>query len=148
MPYAMAVVKRPEHRQPDGQQRRTTGYAFPDVERDPTGTYMCRRGRPSGRSGRWAQYLDGQRVHSRLQFRCQFRHDGAVLCNPVHPRELLAGDADPEMGFAALAPAGVPPMFLALVCDFKMAGSKFQGKFLNNRIANGHKDYRFECWCT
>jgi hypothetical protein len=33
-------------------------------------------------------------------------------------------------------------MFLALIYDFKMAWGEFDGKFLNNRVANRHKDYR------
>ena len=79
------------------------------------------------------------------EFVRQLRHHWSVLRNPAHAGEFKTGDADAKMRIATLAPASMPPMFFALVYDFKMAGSEFEGKFFNNRVANRHKDYRFEC---
>lgn len=84
-------------------------------------------------------------MHGSGQFIRQFRHHRAVLRNPADAGEFTTGDAYAKVRLAALAPAGMPPMFLALVYDFKMAGGEFEGKFFNNRVANRHMDNRFEC---
>jgi hypothetical protein len=87
-----------------------------------------------------ANDLDCEGMDARLQFVIQGLHDSTMLLQPGRIVELGRGDADAEMGLASLAPSRVSPVFSALVEDFKMGGGEFEGKFLNNRVANGHMD--------
>jgi hypothetical protein len=78
-------------------------------------------------------------VHAVSQLGVQRFHHGPVLGETALPFELLGGDPDAEMRFPALAPTGVTMVFRALIEHFKMGWRKFDGKFLNNLVANGHR---------
>jgi hypothetical protein len=62
------------------------------------------------------------------------------LLYPRHPREGVGGDSDAKMALATGAGSSVTTVAVALVNHFKMVWSEFLGKFLNNRVANGHMD--------
>jgi hypothetical protein len=54
--------------------------------------------------------------------------------------ELGGRDSDAEMAFATGSGTGMTFMSVAFIEHFKMARCEFLGKFLNNRVANGHMD--------
>ena len=85
-------------------------------------------------------HFDGQGMDAALQFGVQRFHDGAMLLQAGLAGEPGARNSDAIMGFSARPRTGMTLMSIALVNHFKMAWSEFLGKFLNNRIANGHMD--------
>jgi len=85
-------------------------------------------------------HFDREGMYAGLEFVVDGSHDGAMLLHPAQAGEAVGGDAHPEMGGPALAPAGVAAVFLAFVDHFKMAGNEFDRKFLCNRVTNGHMD--------
>jgi hypothetical protein len=93
----------------------------------------------SGRQ-RSADDLDGEGVHPILKFLIERLHHRAMTREPAHGGKPGGGDADPEVGLAAGAPASVTSMFFAFVDHFKVGGSKFDGKFFDNEGTNGHMD--------
>lgn len=85
-------------------------------------------------------HLDRQSVHAALEFGVERLHYGAMLLQTGTASELRRGDSDAEMRLSAGSRTSVPFMSVALIEDFKMGRSEFLGKFLNNRVANGHMD--------
>lgn len=79
-------------------------------------------------------------MHAALQFGVQCFHDGAMLLEAGLAGERGARNSDAIMCFTTRSRTAMPLMSIALVNHFKMAWSEFLGKFLNNRIANGHMD--------
>lgn len=75
-----------------------------------------------------------------LQFGIQRIHYGAMLLQARFSGEVGCGDSDAEMAFAFGSRTTMPLMSVAFIEHFKMGWSEFLGKFLNNRIANGHMD--------
>ena len=54
--------------------------------------------------------------------------------------KLRGRDSDAKMRLSAGSRTGMTRMSVALIEHFKMGWYEFLGKFLNNRIANGHMD--------
>lgn len=87
-----------------------------------------------------ADHLDGQRVNATLEFGVERFHHRAVLLQPRQSGEGGAADSDPKMRFAFGSRTSMPSMSFALIDHFKMGWGEFLGKFINNRVANGHMD--------
>ena len=84
--------------------------------------------------------LDGQSMDAALEFGIQRLHDGTMLLQTGAAGKLGGRDSDAEMCLSAGSRTGMTLMSVALIEHFKMGRSEFLGKFLNNRIANGHMD--------
>ena len=84
--------------------------------------------------------LDGQRVDTALELGIERLHHGAMLCESGLAGKLAGPDSDAEMGLAAFTPTRVTMVAIAFVDNFKMGWREFLGKFLNNRVANGHRN--------
>jgi hypothetical protein len=87
-----------------------------------------------------ACHLNGEGMDAALQFGVERFHDGTMLGHTGHSGERGRCYADPEVALATLAVSPMPPMFFALIEDFKMAWREFDRKFFCNLVANGHMD--------
>jgi hypothetical protein len=84
--------------------------------------------------------LDGQGVDAAFEFGVECLHYGTMLLQTGAAGEVGGGDSDAKMALAPGSGTGMTFVAVAFIEHFKMARSKFMGKFLNNRIANGHMD--------
>lgn len=84
--------------------------------------------------------FDGKSMDAALEFGIQRLHDGTMLLEASAAGELRGRDSDAEMGFPFGSRTSVAFMSVALIDHFKMGRCEFLGKFLNNRVANGHMD--------
>lgn len=85
-------------------------------------------------------HFDGQGMDAALQFGVERFHDGAMLLQAGLASECSTRNSDAIMCLSTRSRTGVTLVSVALVNHFKMVWSEFLGKFLNNRVANGHMD--------
>ena len=82
-----------------------------------------------------------------FEFSIQRLHNGTMLLQTGAAGKLGGRDSDAEMRLTTGSRTGMTLMSVAFIEHFKMGRCKFLGKFLNNRVANGHMDTGSDGFC-
>ena len=83
-----------------------------------------------------------------FEFSIQRLHNGTMLLQTGQTGKLRGRDSDAEMRLPAGSRTGMTLMSVAFIEHFKMGRCEFLGKFLNNRVANGHMDTGSDGFCV
>ena len=84
---------------------------------------------------RGPENFDDKGMHSRLEFGIERVHYRPVLLQARFAGKLAGRDSDTKVGFACLAPAGVPCMAVRLVDDLQLGRRKALRKFVDDDVA-------------
>jgi hypothetical protein len=94
---------------------------------------------PSAEAFPWRSRMDRERMDALPQFGRKRRIDHAVAREPALSTEGLRHDMDPEMGFAALAVAGMALVTVGLVLDLETERREGFRELLRNSCPDTHE---------